>query len=182
MNVKKVAAIVAIAGALVLGGSAAANAAGYPPEIDCTVSPSPVAAGGSATISCPAGAWAAGVPVTITATGPGVGPGTLARIAFTADTTFSITKPAAGDGSLSALFTAPTTPGTVTIVLTDGEAVRTLTETVTAAPAPTPTTPGLPPTGNAVPATAIWLGVGAIGIGGIAVVAAVARRRAHHDS
>ena len=40
----------------------------------------------------------------------------------------------------------------------------------------------LPATGGDVPMGAIWLGIGAVGLGGIAVTAAAARRRASQNS
>jgi hypothetical protein len=170
---KKILPALIAAGLLVFGsGAAAATAAEYPSSVTCTVSPTSVAVGGNATVTCTG--FMPNSTVSFTSTG-----GSIASLVFTATTA---TKTADASGSVSTVFTAPTTAGSYTVTASgtapDESAVTgSATITVTAA-AGGGGGAGLPATGGTVPAAAIWLGVGAIGIGGIAVAAAVARRRA----
>lgn len=168
----------AIAAAIILAGPVAANAENrYPPENACTASPTSIGQGDTSVITCEPDTFGSEVDVQLTVTGPGVQPGTIAFISFAAATqTTTIVKTSAADGSVSATFTAPTAAsGTYIITAADADVSRSASVTVTAASAA-----ALPSTGGTVPVAALWIGIGAIGIGGIAVAAAAARRRAHH--
>ncbi|WP_109210438.1 MULTISPECIES: LPXTG cell wall anchor domain-containing protein [Microbacterium] len=174
---KKAFAVVALAGALVLGTAAAASADPYPPEVSCTVSPTPVTVGATATIAC------TGFDLPTALFGVQSGDGSLSSIVLADADPVVVEKPVT-NGAASATYTAPSTPGTYTVLVaqTDGEVVEDVAEvSVTVAAAGSGAGSGsgaLPATGGTVPGAFIWLGVGAIGLGGIAVAAAVARRRA----
>ncbi len=179
---KKTFAAVGLAGLLVLGGSAAANADTYPPigEEDVTISVSAltIAPGAVSTITVE------GLAETTTEV-VFVAEGETATLASAAPIAGAfITKPVM-DGMASADFSA-TAAGTYTVAVSSLDAVYGSVD-ITVDPALAggpgdPGTPGgpggLPVTGGAFPATALWLGLGAVGIGGIAVAAGVARRRA----
>ncbi|GAA2002731.1 hypothetical protein [Microbacterium ulmi] len=173
---KKAITALAIAGAIILSGAAAATAADYPPEEDVVVSSPTVAPGGSITITITGLEELEGLTVTFTITA-GPSGGSLSSIFYAATADDSVDKVVSG-GSASATFTS-TTPGayTVTIFGPDGEVLGTAGVTVAAS---STGGGGLPATGGTVPAAAIWLGAGAIGIGGIAVTAVAARRRARN--
>ncbi|KRA25708.1 hypothetical protein ASD65_15715 [Microbacterium sp. Root61] len=168
---KKTFAALAVAGLLVLGAASAASAATYPVD-NGTGSGSAVLAPGASTPITISGLEGYD-QVIFTSTG-----GTLSSIVMAAAGS-SVTKPVV-NGSATANFVA-NTPGSFTINVTAPDGTPLGSTTVTVA-APGTTAPGagggLPATGGTVPAAAVWLGVGAIGIGGIAVAAAVARRRA----
>ncbi len=172
---KKTLAAAGIAGLLIFGSASAALADSYPPSAPVTASDNTVTPG---------------TPVTITATGLGdyefvtfsVTPptgATLSSIVLLASAPgASVTKPVV-NGTASATLT-PTVPGTYTVSVAapDGTVLGSTVVSVAAAPAPSPSGgAALPPTGGAVPAAAIWAGVGAVGLGGIAAAAAAARRR-----
>lgn len=177
---KKTLAAVGIAGFLVLGASAPAFAY-YPPEVDCTATPASIAPGATSTIVC------TGFTEAVAYFGVEAPAGTLSSIVLASGGGADIVEKPVSDGSATATFTGPavTASTTYTVLVAqgdeDGKFVEDVGEVVvTVAPASTGGG-GLPPTGGEVPAAAIWLGVGAIGIGGIAVAAAVARRRAHNS-
>ncbi|WP_375385851.1 hypothetical protein [uncultured Microbacterium sp.] len=178
---KKTAAILVVAGALLFSGVAAANASTYPVEGGGLVT--------SDTTPAP------GQEITLTATIPSTSPqdfavftlsggdgATLASIVRTAAPA-GLQKPVV-DGTSAAVFKS-NSEGTFTVAAYDsnGLQVGSVTLVVSAANAGGSTSdPGaLPATGGTVPLTAIWLGVGALGIGSIAVVAGVARRRAQSN-
>ncbi|WP_243075700.1 hypothetical protein [Microbacterium sp. SS28] len=182
---KKTLAAVVVAGALVFAGSAAAFAEDdYPADIGCTANPATIQPGATSVITCVFAEEAEGWTVELSVTGPGVVPNTLSSIAHAAATGTSTVSKVVTDGQITVNLLGPavtaSTPYLVEAVATSPDEKTTLegSATVTVTPAAAPVTPGLPPTGGTVPAAAIWLGVGAIGIGGIAVAAAVARRRA----
>ncbi|KAA9107786.1 hypothetical protein [Microbacterium rhizomatis] len=181
---KKTAAVLFVAGALLLSGAAAANASTYP-----------VGAGGFVSDTTPA----PGQPITLTANIPADSPQDFAVFTLTGDpggaTLASIVRAAAPaglqkpvvNGTSSAVFTA-NNEGTFTVAAFDsnGRQVASFELVVSAANADgglgsTDGGSALPATGGAVPLTAIWIGVGAVGMGSIAVVAAVARRRAQSN-
>ncbi|MEI3865713.1 hypothetical protein V6S02_01320 [Microbacterium sp. CCNWLW134] len=186
---KKFLAAAGVAGLLVLGTAAAANA-DYASEVDLTAQDATPTPGQSTLLT------ATGLvdgPVIFGTEGPGVEPNTLSSIAFAAEFPTSVVEKTAVDGVATATFTAPQTAGEYVVTVFDSEQNSAqITITVAAATGGTPGTPGtpgagggtgtggsLPATGgNAVPAAAIWLGAGAVGLGGIAITAAVARRRA----
>jgi hypothetical protein len=99
--------------------------------------------------------------------------GTLSSIVFLA--TGGVTKTADGSGAASASFSA-SSAGEYTVTATGTNAqeqavTASATVTVTAAD------DDLPPTGGTVPAAALWIGLGALGLGAIVVTAALIRRR-----
>ncbi len=172
---KKSFAALAIAGALVLGGSAAATA--YTPSGGAVSDP--VIAPGQSTVITFTGLEAYD-QVVFTITGPSGASLTSIAYAASGDTVYSVTKDVV-NGSASATFTGGGA-GTYEVVLTDldGNVIATTEITVTA---DSDSDSGeLPATGGDVPMGAIWLGIGAVGLGGIAVTAAAARRRASQNS
>ncbi|MDE0545405.1 hypothetical protein [Microbacterium sp. C7(2022)] len=185
---KKIFAVAAIAAAVSLAGSSAAFADEYPSDVVCVASPASIAPGATSTITCSSetGFIPGEVTGVFATSGPGVVDGTtLSSIVLaSADGSASVTKTSSTDGVFTATFTAPTvtetTDYTVTLSPEDGDVVGSTTITVAvddAAAGGEGGEDGLPATGGAAPMAAIWLGVGAVGIGGIAVAAAVARRR-----
>jgi len=182
---KKALTVAAISGFLVLGGALSASAAdGYPSDVSCTLSPTTVEVGDVATVSCTG--MAAGLTYTISVTGPGVQPGDLASIVHAATTgTASTDVTADASGTAAASFTARAA-GTFSFTVTDedGNVVGTATEVAvpeSGTTGGTTTTPGeLPVTGGGVSMAAVWIGVGALALGGGAVGVATVRRRQHN--
>ncbi|WP_248240073.1 hypothetical protein [Microbacterium kunmingense] len=177
--IKKTLTAVGIAGFIVLAGASAANA-DYASEVEATVA-DPTVVPGQATIIT---ATNVDGTTTFATSGPGVTENTLTSISFAAVAADTAVKEAGDDRTAQATFTAPTAGGTYTVRITDADGdTQSVTLTVAAADSGSGGTGGtggsLPATGgDAVPAAAIWLGAGAVGLGGIAVTAAVARRRA----
>lgn len=175
--IKKTLAAAIVAGALVFTGASAANADEYTPgEGVCTVAPPTHALGGSSTISCVL-PEAAGQTATFSLSDPTVG--TVSSIVRAAP---ALTEKTVGtDGSVAATFTG-TKVGTheVIFAVNQGEGLYTepIEITVTAAAAPGEGPKVLDATGGEISAAALWVGAGALGLGGLAVVAATARRRA----
>ncbi|MDR7112938.1 LPXTG-motif cell wall-anchored protein [Microbacterium trichothecenolyticum] len=167
---KKTAAALAVAGLLVLGGAGAASA-DYPADAPVTASDTTPTVGQTVTIT----ANDLGDYSTVTFT---VSPTTGASLAsiVLASSGGSVSKPV-NNGSASASFTA-TTAGTYVVTVSGEGALGSVTLNVAAAGSGSGGSGQLPATGGEVPGAIIWLGVGAIGLGGIAVAAAVARRRA----
>ncbi len=176
---KKVLVSVALLGVLILGGASAASAAGngYPPVVGCTANPNPIVVGQTSVITCTG--LQPNVTGTLTVTGPRVNSGTLSSVALAATSSDSVTKTTTAAGTVSVEFHAPA-PGGFAVSL-EAENGQTGSTTVTVAAPASGSSSGLPTTGGTLPAAAIWLGLGAIGLGGIAVAAAIARRRAHSD-
>lgn len=175
--IKKTLTAVGIAGFIVLAGASAANA-DYASEVETTVG-DPTLVPGQATIIT---ATNVDGTTTFATSGPGVTENTLTSISFAAVAADTAVKEAGDDRTAEATFTAPTAGGTYTIAITDADG-DSQSVTITVAAASTGAAGGtggsLPATGgDAVPAAAIWLGAGAVGLGGIAITAAVARRRA----
>ena len=172
---KKAFATIAVAGLLVLGGAGAASA-DYPAGVPGTVSDTTPAVGQSVTVTFTELGDLETVFFSVT---PSTG-ATLASIVVASSGGSSVEKPVS-NGSASASFTAQTA-GTYVVSVSDGETtIGSVTLNVAAAGSGSGGTSGsgeLPATGGEVPGAIIWLGVGAIGLGGIAVAAAVARRRA----
>ncbi|MEI3865712.1 hypothetical protein V6S02_01315 [Microbacterium sp. CCNWLW134] len=167
-----------IAGLLVLGAASAAQADDYASAVDVTAGDVTLTPGQATVIT----ANNVDGQATFSTTGPGVGENTLTSVAFAATTgSDTAIKPVDENRRAQATFTAPTAGGTYVISVEDADG-DTDTITLTVAAATSGGTGGsgaLPATGgDAVPAAAIWLGAGAVGLGGIAVTAAVARRRA----
>ena len=167
---KKTFAAIAVAGLLVLGGAGAASADYTPDPPTVVVSDTTPAVGQTITITFNN----LNVPfVRITVT-PGQGV-TLASLVHAAGSG-GVEKQVV-NGSASVQFTASQT-GTYVVTAADGEGNVVATQTLTVGTAAAGGSGQLPATGGEVPGAMIWLGVGAIGLGGIAVAAAVARRRA----
>lgn len=166
---KKYVAAAGIAAAFLFVGAGAASAAAYPADV-------PIVAEDTTP--------GVGVPTLLTVTGLGA----LDDVTFSASGCASATFEESGsatatvpvvDESASATFVA-TAAGTCTVSVLDGDTVIGSTVLTVGTPASSGGgTGGLPPTGGDVPAAAIWLGVGALAVGGIAVAAAAARRRSH---
>lgn len=176
--IKKTLTAVGIAGFIVFAGASAANA-DYTSDVDATVG-DPTLVPGQATVIT---ATNVDGTTTFATSGPGVTENTLTSISFAAAVgSDTAVKEAGDDRTAQATFTAPTAGGTYTIQIEDADGdTQSVTLTVAAAGSGGAGGAGgtLPATGsNAVPAAAIWLGAGAVGLGGIAVTAAVARRRA----
>ena len=185
---KKTLAVAGIAGLLLLGGASAASA-------DYTIDENITSTGGGTTApGDPVVITFSGIPDELTDDGTvefavtgGPGGATLSSLVFASAAGATVSKTVVG-GSASATFVSET-PGTFTISLINPPSqVIATTTVVVAVPAAaggagsgSGASGGLPATGGTVPVGAIWLGVGAIGIGGIAVVAGVARRRARHQ-
>lgn len=175
---KKTLTSLALAGLIVAGGASAATAAEYPDDApDITISDVTPVPGQSVTLSVqvPDGV----TEVTFTVNGAPAG-STLTSMVFASAATvdLSVVKPVVNN-TASAVFT-PAGPGNFTAVVT-GEGMAPISigiAVAAAAPAPGENPGGLPATGADVPAGVIWAGVGALGLGGIAVAAAAARRRA----
>jgi len=174
---KKTFAAIAVAGVLVLGGASAASAdANYPPATNISASDT------TPTV---------GQPITITVTGLGdlpvvffsVTPSNGASLASIVATSASagLEKPVV-NGSASVQFTAQTA-GTFTVSVSDGEQVIRSIQIVVAAAGSNAGagSDDLARTGGADTAAFLWIGAGALGLGGIAVAAAAARRRVSAD-
>ncbi|MDZ8170837.1 LPXTG cell wall anchor domain-containing protein [Microbacterium xanthum] len=172
---KKSFAALAIAGALVLGGSTAATA--YTPS-GGAVSDPVIAPGESTTITFTGlGGYD---QVVFVITGPSGASLTSIAYAASGDTVYSVTKDV-DNGSASATFTGGGA-GTYEVVLTDTDGNFITSTSITVAADGGSGSGELPATGGDVPMGAIWLGIGAVGLGGIAVTAAAARRRAAQNS
>lgn len=175
---KKTLGVLAVSGALLLGGAPAASGDdGYAvPPPTCAAAPASIPVGDSTVISCDFDDSFEGQTVTFGVTGPGVRSGSLATIAFTARGTATIDK-VVRSGQAAASLTGPAA-GAYTVTLAYGPSatmVLPIDVTVTAATGAA----ALPITGGTVPTEGIWIGAGALALGGIAVFAARARRRAY---
>ena len=170
---KKALATIAVAGLLVLGGAGAALA-DYPSDAPVTAGDTTLTVGQSTTIT--ANDLGDYTSVTFSVSPAGAA---LSSIVLASGTGSSVEKPVV-NGSASATFTANAPGSYVVTVSGEGETLGSVTMSVAAAPSGSGAggSGELPATGGTVPAAFIWLGVGAIGLGGIAVAAAVARRRA----
>lgn len=182
--IKKLVTAVGIAAAITLGTAAAANAV-YAPEVEVVASDATVAVGEPVTVT------ALGVEEFETVTFSSDG-GTLSSIVVAAAGS-SVTK-AVANGSASATFVASTPGNYVVSVSSGGQFLGSVTISVGSATSGGGTGgstggsaggstggsggSGLAVTGSEVPAAVIWAGAGAIGLGGIAIAAVAARRRA----
>lgn len=183
---KKAFAAAAVAAALTLTGASAATAAsGYPaaPPV-CEAVPTTIAVGETSTITC---VWVDdeldGRTVTFSTQGPAVRDDTLSSLVFASEKgSSSATAPIAGR-TAAVTFTGPA-ERVYPISVSWSDETEVLLEvpiTVTqAADAGPDAGAALPSTGGTVPTEALWIGVGAVGLGAIAVYAAVARRRRSH--
>ncbi|WP_019181008.1 hypothetical protein [Microbacterium yannicii] len=180
--IKKTLSVVGIAAALILGGSAAA-VADYTVDAPVAISDTTPAPGQPITITA---SNLEGLDVvTFSTSGAGA---SLASIVLASGSGVAVDKEVV-NGSASAVFTASQEGTFVVTVSADGEVLGSTTLVVDAANAGTGTGTGgtggsgtLPATGGNVPGAVIWAGVGAVGLGGIAVAAVAARRRAASQS
>lgn len=181
---KKTLTVIGVSAALILGGSAAASADTYPvppggvEATDTTIAP-------GETVTLTVNEIQGETSATFTASG---GSSTLASVVFASAGGSSVTKSVVG-GSTSAAFT-PLSEGDHTIVVVGGSGatlasiVISVDESFRGGAAGgtgsggTGGSGGLAITGSDVPVTALWFGAGALGLGGIAVAAGVARKRA----
>jgi hypothetical protein len=174
---KKTLSVVGLATALILGGSAAALADGYPVGVAVTASDTTPTVGQPITVTATGLDDYEGEEVTFATSGAGT---TLSSIVLASGSITTVDKTVA-DGAASATFTA-SRAGTYTIAVLDANVeLGEVTVTVAAAGGGSGGTGGtgaLPATGSTVPGAVIWAGVGAIGLGGIAIAAVAARRRA----
>lgn len=176
---KKALAALAVSGALLLTGASAASATdsyAVPPPT-CAASPASIPVGETTVITCDFDDSFEGNTVTFGIDGPAVRSTSLARIAFTARGSAAIDKVVAA-GRASTTLTAPAA-GAYTVRLTYG-AVASMTVPIDVTVTDAGAVAGLPITGGTVPTEAIWIGVGALALGGIAVFAAHTRRGVAH--
>lgn len=170
---KKAFAAAVVAGAMIFAGASAANAVEYPAEVTVSTSASSITVNGTATITATfENTEATSATFSVS---PTTGAGLSSIVAAAAGS--STTKPIVNDVA-TATFTG-TTAGTYTVTAAADGVSSTVTVTVTAAGAAAGGGNGtLPSTGGEIPAAALWIGGGALGLGALAVVAATARRRA----
>lgn len=164
---KKSVISLSIAAALVFAVAPAAMA-DYASEVEVVAGSASIVPGGSTPIT------ASGLTGTEAEFEVASGPSgsTLTSIVFAAAKP-TVVKPIVG-GTATATFTASTV-GTYVITVTDATGTP-IPVTITVATGAAGG--GLPSTGGTIPAEALWLGVGAIGLGAIAVTVAMARRKA----
>lgn len=182
---KKLATSLGVAAVLLLVSATPALATTYPPDngiiSEGAGSDAPIVPGQSIPITF------SGIPETLVPNG-----GTVAfEVSGAGASLASIVRTAASsrvlktvvDGSATATFTSNTEGSfTVSLIKPPNQVIATRT-VVVAIPADASGTGGssggLPATGGALPAAVVWLGVGAVGVGGIALAAGLARRRAN---
>ena len=181
---KKTFAAIALAVLAVFAVPAAANAAGYVPEGNVTVSDSTVEPGQTVTVGFSADSFTPGESVSFTLTGENAAGATLATVKAVVNST-SITKTASATGAVSVAVTLPTNAvGSYTLTgtgLTSGS-VGTATLSVVAADSATVVKAGgLASTGYDAPMLAIWAAAGALllGIALVTVLTVVRRQRAN---
>jgi len=179
---KKTFAAIALAVLAVFAVPAAANAAGYVPEGNVTVSDSTVEPGQTVSVSFDDASFAAGESVSFTLTGENAAGATLATIKAVVNST-SITKTASAAGAVNVAVTLPTNAsGSYTLTgtgLTSAN-VGTATLTAVAADSAAAANGGLASTGYNAPMLAIWAAAGALllGIALVVVLTVVRRQRA----
>ncbi|MEJ1156010.1 hypothetical protein [Microbacterium marmarense] len=175
---KKSLTALAIAGALVFSGAAATSAAAYTPSTDYGASTSVIVPGSVVTFTFGDLAAFNGQTLSFVLTGENASGATLASMVFTSTTSASVDKTVV-DGSVAVDVTVASEGSyTLTGYDADGNAVAVASfATSSAAAGGTDGEDALPATGGDAPLGALWLGAGALGLGGIAVAAGVARRR-----
>ena len=177
---KRTALIIATAAALILGGASTATAAPYTDGSTVIVSSPTVSNGAKVTITWTVGSFKGRELVSVVVIPPTQkgGRGHLALLNAVEPT--SIAKTAAADGSLVAVFTAPTevdASGVYTIRGSGQDSSASLAGTVTVVPADA----AIAVTGVNNPSLVIWLGAGALGLGVIALIATSTVRRSRHQ-
>ncbi|WOQ68832.1 hypothetical protein RYJ27_08925 [Microbacterium limosum] len=182
---KSVLAVLA-ASALFLGGASAANAqpdlGDYPDDVSVTVFPTVIRPLETSTITFSEDYFEPGEIVAIDVAGESGAEAGLAAIAPAARSTLTTSKAASSDGSLVAVFTAPADGDGTYDVSFSGS--RDYTAVITVVPfgvaLPSDVSVGdssLANTGGGVSPVAIWAGLGALGLGVVALVASILRRR-----
>ncbi|WP_396668812.1 hypothetical protein [Microbacterium sp. R86528] len=178
---KKSLTALAIAGALVFSGAAATSAAAYTPVGPSA--PGIISVGSPVTFTFDGLADFNGQTLTFVLTGENASGATLASMVFTSTTSAGVAKTVV-DGSVDVTVTVASEGSyTLTGYDADGNAVAAAsfaTSGVGTDGSELPATgdeDALPATGGDAPLGALWLGAGALGLGGIAVAAGVARRR-----
>ncbi len=167
----------ALAGLLVLGGASMATAATYPDEGPVITTPvlSPVAGQGVPfTVTVPVGIDSVNFRITGASCGS-----TLASVVTAVPTVDLAVDKAVSNRTATAVLT-PGCPGTHTVIASAPGMDPVSLSVVVAAPAAaggSGSGSDLAATGGAVPAGVIWAGVGALGLGGIVIAGAAARRR-----
>jgi len=183
---KKLIAAVVLAGAALLATPAVANAAGYTPDSDVSVSGSAVA-GGTASVNFTEGAFQDNETVNVQVTGAGA-----VTLGALPTTTVSKTYTAASDGSLVVKVTFPQgASGTYNLTATGATSGVVGFAAFTVAPADAAAVPAagagagngtdgtLAFTGSTVSALALWVAGGAVVLGGglLLVLGSVRRQR-----
>ena len=176
----KLFATLAVAGVLALGSPIAANAyTPSGPESGTTT----IVPGGSATITFTG--FQPDEDVVFTLTGQNASGATLASVVAAVES-ISATKTADAEGAATVTVTLPTNAyGTYTLTAdgqTSGASASTTLDTGVAAPEEDDSDNSLSPTGNDVSSLGLWVGGGALVLGGAAIVAATAVRRQRQDS
>ena len=181
---KKTLAAIALAVLAVFAVPAAANAAGYVPAGNVTVSSTTVEPGETVTVSFADDSFTGGENVSFTLTGENAASATLANFKAAVNST-SLTKAAAADGSVSVAVTLPTdATGTYTLTatgLTSGSVGTAAISVVAADSAAVVNDGDLASTGYDAPMLAIWAAAGALllGIALVTVLTVVRRQRAN---
>lgn len=187
---KKTIAALVLAGAAVMAAPLAANAEGYVPSSNVSVSGA-VVAGGTTVINFAPGSFADSENVTISVTGAGA-----VTIGALPTTTVTATRTASATGSLSAPITLPRgASGTYELTATGATSGNIATTALTVVPAATTTGTtttvttsvtnpgsGLAFTGSTVPALLVWSAGGAVVLGGALVGVTAATRRSRKNA
>lgn len=184
---KKVLAVAALTLAAVFAVPMAANAAGYVPSSNVTVSNSNPAPGQTVDVSFKAGSFNASENVQFTLTGQDAAGATLASLHAVVNSK-SLVKPASASGAVTVAVTVPTdATGTYTLTATGVTSGNVGTVSLTVSPADSATgagagssTGGLADTGSTVSLIAIWVAGGLVLLGAafVAVNVIVRRQRA----
>ncbi|AMM20475.1 hypothetical protein AX769_10355 [Frondihabitans sp. PAMC 28766] len=171
---------IATASALVLGAMfvapAAANAAGYVPSSNVTVSGA-VVAGGTDTVGFASGSFDPGENVTFSVTGAG-----RVQLAALAQQTVTLTKAATSTGADSVSVTLPAgASGTYTLTATGATSGNVATAALSVVPADgtaASTSGALAFTGSTVSMLVVWSAAGAVALGiAFMIVLALVRRQ-----
>ncbi|PZF59444.1 sortase [Curtobacterium sp. MCBD17_034] len=177
---KKTIAALVLAGAAVMAAPMAANAEGYVPASNVSVSGS-VVAGGTTIINFAPGSFADSENVTISVTGAGA-----VTIGALPTQTVTAVRQASATGSLNAPITLPRgASGTYEVTATGVTSGNIATTALTVVPAAatgtgatvTATSTGLAFTGSTVPTLLVWSAGGAVVLGGALVGVTAATRR-----
>lgn len=184
---KKVLAVLALTLAGVFALPMAANAAGYVPSSNVTVSNSNPAPGQTVIVSFKSGSFLPGENVQFTLTGEDAASASLASLRAVINSK-SIVKPATSSGAVSVSVTLPTdATGTYTLTATGATSGNVGTVSLTVTPldtgtgsGPVSSSGGLAHTGSTISLIAIWAAGGVVLLGAafVAVNVIVRRQRA----